>query len=248
TLNIGKGKTVMLDSYFNNEYEKDAAGILQSHHYKWTEESNGGFSLFGYLFRSYGVKTKTLHEAPTKESLKNSDMYIIVDPDNNKEVTHPEYIQQKDIDVIYDWVKNGGVLVMMANDSANVELSHFNNLAHRFGIHWSDTSRNMVKNNEFETGAIHIPKHNEIFPSVNKVYIKEICLLKIHPPAKASITEDGDIIMSVAKVGKGTVFAVGDPWFYNEYLDGRKLPAEYQNPLAARDLIQWLIKQTPKLN
>ncbi|HUZ57932.1 MAG TPA: glycoside hydrolase family 88 protein [Hanamia sp.] len=246
TLNIGKGKTVLLDSYFNNEFIKNAAGQLQSFHYKWEEEDNGGFSLFGYLFRSYGVHTKTLYNAPTLSNLKGADIYIIVDPDTKKETAHPNYIEPNDVDVIYNWVKNGGVLVMMANDSANVELPHFNTLAQRFGIHWSDTSRNMVVGRKFEMGAIHISPHNPIFPSVKKVYLKEICLLKLSPPAKAGVTEDGDVIMAVSKVGKGTVFAVGDPWFYNEYLDGRKLPAEYQNFEAAKDLIKWLIKQTAK--
>jgi unsaturated rhamnogalacturonyl hydrolase len=51
--------------------------------------------------------------------------------------------------------------------------------------------------------------------------------------------------MATAKFGKGTVFAVGDPWFYNEYLDGRKLPAQYPNYKAATDLVEWLLKQAP---
>jgi unsaturated rhamnogalacturonyl hydrolase len=246
TLSIGKGKTVLLDSYFNNEFKKDAAGIMQSFHYKWEEQDNGGFSFWGYLFNSYGVKTETLYTAPTADNLKKSDIYIIVDPDNEKETERPNFIQPKDIDAIYNWVKDGGVLVMMANDSANVELPHFNQLAQRFGIHWSDSSRNMVKNNQYETGAIYIPKNNPIFPSVNKIFLKEICLLNLQPPAKASVSQDRDAIVAVAKIGKGTVFAVGDPWLYNEYVDGRKLPAEYQNALAARDLIKWLIKQSSK--
>jgi len=44
-------------------------------------------------------------------------------------------------------------------------------------------------------------------------------------------------------VGNCRVFAVGDPWFYNEYTDGRKLPAIYENYNAARDLVQWLLQQ-----
>ncbi|MBC7687398.1 MAG: hypothetical protein H7211_04385, partial [Aquabacterium sp.] len=43
--------------------------------------------------------------------------------------------------------------------------------------------------------------------------------------------------------GKGTVFAVGDPWLYNEYTDGRKIPAEYQTFSAANELVQWLLLQ-----
>ncbi len=246
TLSYGKGKTALLDSYFNNEFIKNAAGQLQSFHYKWEEEDNGGFSFLGNLFRSYGLQTKTLCNAPTLSNLKNADIYIIVDPDTRKETARPNYIEPNDVEVIYDWVSHGGVLVMMANDSANVELPHFNTLAQRFGIHWSDTSRNMVKGRRFEMGAIHIAPHNPIFPSVKKVYLKEICLLKVSPPAKAVVTEDGDAIMAMSRVGKGTVFAVGDPWLYNEYLDGRKLPPEYQNFEAAKDLIKWLITHTVK--
>jgi unsaturated rhamnogalacturonyl hydrolase len=49
------------------------------------------------------------------------------------------------------------------------------------------------------------------------------------------------VIIAVAKFGKGTVFAVGDPWLYNEYTDGRKLPADYENSQAAKDLVKWLL-------
>jgi unsaturated rhamnogalacturonyl hydrolase len=44
-------------------------------------------------------------------------------------------------------------------------------------------------------------------------------------------------------MAKAAVFAVGDPWFYNEYTDGRKLPPEYDNFKAANDLVSWLVKQ-----
>jgi len=32
---------------------------------------------------------------------------------------------------------------------------------------------------------------------------------------------------------------------YNEYTDGRRLPANYQNLEAAKELMQWLFKQSP---
>ena len=50
--------------------------------------------------------------------------------------------------------------------------------------------------------------------------------------------------MAVAKYGKGTVFAVGDPWLYNEYVNGR-LPTGFENDKAAADLTKWLIAQIP---
>jgi len=39
------------------------------------------------------------------------------------------------------------------------------------------------------------------------------------------------------------VFAVGDPWFYDEYMDARKLPPDYGNARAAENLFRWLINE-----
>jgi unsaturated rhamnogalacturonyl hydrolase len=37
---------------------------------------------------------------------------------------------------------------------------------------------------------------------------------------------------------------IGDPWLYNEYVDGRRLPLEFENFKAAQDLSLWLIART----
>jgi unsaturated rhamnogalacturonyl hydrolase len=59
------------------------------------------------------------------------------------------------------------------------------------------------------------------------------------------MTWQGNTVMAVAKVGKGTVYAVVDPWLYNEYTDGRKLTMDFENYPAARELARWLIEQVP---
>lgn len=147
---------------------------------------------------------------------------------------------------IANWVKQGGVLLMMTNDTANCDLQHFNILAGKFGIHFTDKSRNMVKNNEFETGAVYNNSINPVFKKTKKMYLKEISTIEVQSPATALITRDGDVIFATARYGKGTVFAVGDPWLYNEYLDGRKIPAEYENFTAAGELVQWLLGKALK--
>ena len=137
TLSVGKGKTVTLDNYFNHETKKDITGKTVEWHYVWEEDDNGGFSMFGNIFHKYGVKTKSLKTAPTLQNLANTSIYIIVDPDNEKESEHPNYISSDDINSIYTWVKNGGVLLLFSNDSANVEFEHFNKLAAKFGIQFN---------------------------------------------------------------------------------------------------------------
>ena len=246
TLSAGKGKRVMMDNYFNREIKKDAFGNDVVFHYKWDEKDNGGFSFMAFIFNKYGVDTKLLNEAPTSLNLKNTSIYFLVDPDWPKENKNPNYIGQKDIDALYDYVKNGGVLVLLANDSNNVEFTNYNKLAGRFGIRWDANMRHDVINNNFEQGAVKINSGNPVFTNTKKVFIKQLSTQTLQKPAQSILSENGEVIMSVSKVGKGTVFAVGDPWFYNEYVDGRKIPAEYENYQAATELVQWLIKQASK--
>jgi unsaturated rhamnogalacturonyl hydrolase len=245
TLSIGKTVRVVMDNYFNRETKSDAFGKKIVFHYKWWEKDNGGFSLMGHIFNKYGAVVSSLDEAPTSENLKGASIYFIIDPDWPKENKTPNYIEAEQINAIYQYVQNGGVLVMMANDSNNVEFKHYNQLAERFGIHWNENMRHDVIDNQFEQGALPIANNHPIFKTAKKVYIKQLCTQNIKKPAYSVYTEKGEVLMSVAKVGKGTVFAVGDPWFYNEYLDGRKLPSEFENFNAANDLVKWLIRQIP---
>ena len=243
---FGKGKTVMLDSYFNNETKKDASGEIISWHYKWDELPNSGFSLWGNVFRAFGVKTGTLYSAPSAANLKGADIYIIVDPDTETETPKPNYVSANDVKVISDWVKSGGVLVLMGNDVGNAEFDHFNQLARAFGVEFNKDSRNKVPGNDYSMGRLVVQPPHPIFKTARSLYLKEISTLQVKPPARAVFVDNGDNIMAVVKFGKGTVFAVGDPWLYNEYTDGRKLPAEYDNFKAANDLALWLIQQTRK--
>lgn len=245
TLGIAKGKTIVLDDYFNSEKKKDYTGVLKPYHYKWYELYNNGFSLLGHVFNSYGVTTATLSEAPTAHNLKAANIYLIVDADNATDNSTPNYVQPKDAEQVYNWVKAGGVLVLLHNDKGNAEFEHFNTLANQFGIHFNEDSYNKVIGNEYAGGKIEIPAGNAILPHVKKIYQKEIASISVKSPAVAALEKDNTIIFAVAKIGKGTVFATGDPWLYNEYTDGRKLPAEYENFKAANDLVAWLIKQIP---
>ncbi len=241
----GKGQTVMLDSYFNNEFMTDVTGRSISFHYKWNEMDNNGFSFFKNAFNYHGVKTATLNDAPTYANLKGSNIYIIVDPDTQKETAKPNYVNEQDATEVAAWVKAGGVLVLLANDVGNCDLQHFNILSKKFGIEFNEDSRNKVTGTQFATGNFQMPDTDPIFKTGKKVHIKEISTLKITPPAVASFTDGKDVIIATAKYGKGSVFAVGDPWFYNEYVDGRKLPANYENFKACNDLVNWLVKQVP---
>ncbi|NII27298.1 glycoside hydrolase family 88 protein [Pseudoflavitalea sp. X16] len=248
TLPLGNGKTVLLDNWFNNEWKKDATGEQVRHHYTWDDKTYGGFAMLGDIFRIQGMRTASLETAPTAQNLKGASIYIIVDPDTKKETPDPHFIQPQDVKAISDWVKAGGVLFLMGNDSGNAEFEHWNHLGEAFGIHFNENSLNRVQGNQYEQGAFYPTAQDAIFKTSKKIYIKEYSSLQLQSPATAVFKDAAgkNIVMAVSKYGKGTVFAVGDPWFYNEYVDGRKLPADFENYKAATDLVKWLIGKTNK--
>jgi hypothetical protein len=239
-------KTVTLDCFFNNEYRKSIAGGMERYHYTWEDTKSSGFSIWGEIFKKKGASLQSLETAPATENLKATDIYIIVDPDTQKETADPHYIEAGHTAVIADWVKRGGVLVLMANDSANAELPHLNNLAAKFGIHFNDDLYKHVIGKEFEMGAINVPIGNSIFKTAKKVYLKDIATLKLTAPAKPALIDSAHVIVATVKYGKGMVIAVGDPWLYNEYTNGRLPEAmNFDNDKAADDLTRWLLDQVP---
>lgn len=242
----GLGKTVLLDDHFNRELRKNKLGRDEAWHYKWDELTDGGYYTWGKIFESTGAQVATLSAPPTVDNLKNASVYIIVDPDTEKETAKPNYVGPVHVKAISDWVKKGGVLVLMGNDVQNAELDKFNTLAQPFGIQFNKDRKFEVINNDYRMGAVEINTGNEVFKTAKKIFVKEVASLVLSGRAKAVLTANGDNLMAIAKHGKGTVFVIGDPWIYNEYVDGRRLPAEYENFKAAQDLSRWLIGQAKR--
>jgi len=244
-------KTVTLDYFFNNEY-LTKNGKTTRHHYTWEDKSLGGFYKWGNIFTKKGADIKSLTDAPTKANLKGSDIYIIVDPDTKKETKEPNFVQKKHISAIKKWVKAGGTLVLMANDSANCELFHFNKLANTFGINFNDKTRNAVEK-DLSVGTIIVNEGNPIFKTAKNLYIKGISTISVSKKATALIEDKGDIIFATTNYGKGRVFAIGDPWIYNEYIDNDHLNkgktsklVNFDNYKAAEELSDWLLANSKK--
>lgn len=243
----GRGKTVLLDDFFNREIRKSkVTGKDEVWHYKWDERPDAGFYTWGQMFRSMGARIDHLSKAPTAADLKSANVYIIVDPDTEKETAAPNFYSQAYESSIVDWVKRGGVLILMGNDGQNAELDKFNLLAGKFGIQFNKDRKFEVINNDYKMGGIDIAPGNPIFSGTRKIFVKEVSTLSLSGNAKAVVSANGDTIMATSKHGKGTVFVIGDPWLYNEYVDGRRLPVEFENFNAARDLAHWAIGQAGK--
>ena len=241
---LGQGKTALIDAWFNSQTRKNAAGQTELFHYKWEDDANSGFSFYGRAFQRYGVKLTTETTAPTAADLKKAQIYVLASPDIPVKNPNPHYMDKASGDAIEAWVKAGGVLILMENDVTNSEFEHFNTLSERFGIHFNPVLRNTVENNTWSQATVMVPAGTGVFEHPHKAYLKEISTITLSGPAKPIVTDKGDVLMAVSKVGKGTVFAVVDPWVYNEYVDRRnKLPVDYDGFDAAIDLAGWAVRQ-----
>ncbi len=181
---LGRGKTVLLDAWYNSQKRPDSTGQQIYFHYKWTDQANSGYSLFGHIFNNFGAETSTLYTAPTLEQLRQAQVYFIVSPDIPAKNPDPHYMQPEDAAKIAEWVKAGGVLMIFENDPGNADIDHINNLSERFGIHYNSVLRNTVDGNKFEMGKVPIAAGGPIFHDPHTAYMKEICTISIESPGR----------------------------------------------------------------
>jgi unsaturated rhamnogalacturonyl hydrolase len=240
-----RGKRVLLDAWFNSQRRMNALRQSESFHYKWNDYSDSGFSLFGHLFHDYGMETDTLDQAPTVVNLGQAQFYILVSPDIPAKNPQPHYVTRRDAEQVAAWVKQGGILLMMENDPANADIKHLDMLADMFGIHFNSVLSHHVIGDTYSMGRLDVQGDGELFTQPLVLFMKDTCTITVSGAARSLLVDRGDVMMAAAKYGKGTVFAVVDPWIYNEYTDGRKLPPEYGNYRGAQALLDWLIGQGP---
>jgi unsaturated rhamnogalacturonyl hydrolase len=242
TYNSAAQPVVGLDNWFNRETN---AKTNQPFHYLWTDTENSGYSRWGDIFKARGAKITTI-EKPIATALNKINVYIIVDPDTTTESKSPNYILSDDIKAIKTWVKKGGVLAILSNDAPNCEFTHLNQLTKQFGMTFNHVTLHPVPGTDFEKGAsINLPAH-PLFKGVSKIYIKEVSDINLSGTAKAVLTENGKVLIAENNFGKGYVFAIGDPWIYNEYIDHDRLPETFQNRKAAENLTDLLLGKVNK--
>lgn len=244
--NQAHGRTIAVDGWFNSQQRKRPDGSEELFHYKWNDDANSGYSFWGRMFQQYGLHADVVPHAPRAEDLKGVSIFVIASPDIPAFNPKPNYMDAASADAIEKWVKAGGILVIMQNDVEKSEFEHFNLLTDRFGLHYNAVTRNRELNNSYENTIVNIPAGTGgIFKEAHKTVQKEVSTITLSGPAKPILTDKGDVLMAVARVGKGLVYANTDPWLYNEYTDGRKLPLGEDNFAAGQELTRWLVEKMP---
>jgi unsaturated rhamnogalacturonyl hydrolase len=242
TLNMSAQPVVGVDNWFNRETN---AKTGKPFHYLWTDTENSGYSRWGDIFINRGASLTTV-EKPDAAALGKISVYIIVDPDTTTESKTPNYITAADAKVIAAWVKKGGVLAILANDAPNCEFTNLNKFASQFGMTFNHVTLHPVTGTNWEMGASkNLPDH-PLFKGVSKIYIKEVSDINLKGKAKAILTENGKVLIAECSYGKGYVFAIGDPWIYNEYIDHDRLTSDFDNRKAAENLTDLLLGKVKK--
>ncbi len=221
------GHVVALDGFHNNETQDRL-------HYRWEGTHRGGFSELGKLLQSLGGETRTVQERISRKTLAHTALFIVVDPDTPGEAAHPQYLENDEINALQEWVRAGGRLVLLGNDKGNAEFAHFNLLAERFGIQFLETTYRNAQGD----GHLTLATAGPILGNGLAIYLVDIAPLKItNKRADILLSDNGIPIIALVREGKGLVFALGDPWVYNEYIGSK------DNSQVAQHLFRYLLEK-----
>jgi hypothetical protein len=220
---------VGLDRYYRNETHDG-----KPCHYAWGDTSQGGYSELAKLIEGLGARTTSVFHPASRQSLSKLNIYMIVAPNTPETTTHPNYIEDAAIEAIAAWVRKGGVLVLLHNNKGHAEFEHTNRLAKRFGIQFNEDTRFGIDADPTKLQMHSFPDH-PFFQGVGKLHMRSICTLSVRPPAEEIYRFQGDSIMAIGQYGKGVVFALGDPWGYNEYIDF------FDNRRGLTNVFRWLL-------
>jgi hypothetical protein len=204
---------VALDCYHNTETPA---------HYTWQKVGLGGYSQFAQILLTLGADTSTITTPLDSPTLSHASVLMIVNPGT------VNLIAAAEIDAVDKWVQQGGKLMCFANNTGHVEFVHYNQLMARFGITFNDTT---------QTGGSNfapVPQ-NEVFSACTTFYIVDMCNLSIVSPAASIFTFQGSVLMATSLKGAGKVFAVGDPWVYDEHI------AAKDNIKGITEVMNWLL-------
>jgi hypothetical protein len=220
-MNASSKPMVALDCYHNNE---------DSPHYTWSLAAIGGFSQLAGIVLNLGGDTMSIGAVLDSTALSKANVLIIVDPDTTTEAPSPKYISVAETAAVNRWVMQGGVLMMLANNAGNCEFTHLNWLASQFGIRFNGDTYSTIYN------LTPLPSH-AFFAGCDTLYIKDISTFTLTTPAQAVLTLGGRSLMATSTKGKGTIFALGDPWLYNEYINTE------DNYTSGTNVMRWLLAQ-----
>jgi len=142
--------------------------------------------------------------------LKSVDIYTIVDPDTTSENQSPNYISANDVKYLNEWVSEGGIMLLLANDKPNCEFTHFNELSKTFGFYFQTQTLNKVSNSNWEMAAETNLLDHPLFSGEQKIYMKDVAPVVLSLNAKPVLKDNNHVLIAETQFGNGYVLAVGE--------------------------------------
>jgi hypothetical protein len=190
---------------------------LDRHHsggtYAFEDTSEVGFSRAGEWLRSKGHALRAVTSAFDAASLAGLDVLLVVNPDK-----HGAKVAAGEAAALHRWVEAGGVAFLLGNRADAYDVEALNQLAAPFRLSFT---REILKT----AGDLvaPLPAH-PFFAGCQELTIHNFNAVQASPPAaevlRASVPGAGDkVLLAVARIGRGAVFALGDSWLYNRVFD-----------------------------
>ena len=207
------------------------------------------------LGRLNGEFNVQVHSRPlNRETLAGVKLLLIANPSDKAVGANPPppHVSAADIQVLTEYVKNGGGLIVMGNqENHNLEITDLNKLLAQFGIQfrelYTDAKQLVLRQDTPIIGGLKWAYYtgNLLIVDRSNPYKPRALVLNDlkQPPIKGTRDQDG-CLLAIAEVGKGHVLVVTDSgWITDSALDGRGIGdvaiKEHDNWEIFRRLARW---------
>ncbi len=239
---IGLRKVVQL--LYSRQLEPSEAGTIGHERQGdlWQDSTASGYSLLSRLIARLGGEIDTLLSSPSPEQLRRTSVLVIVDPHAHVEGKQAGGTGEREAQLIEDWVRGGGVLVLFPQEARNGTTSRVNTIGRRFGLTFSEDRLTEIGGGGHEKGYAVAGNTHPMFSGVRRVFMTDPCPIHVRAPAAAVLSVQGRCVIGESRMGRGTVVAFSCQWMRNELL-AEGTQTGKQNSSAAEAVCSWLFDQ-----
>jgi DNA-binding beta-propeller fold protein YncE len=189
---------------------------LDRHHsggtYAYEDTTGLGFSKFGAWLRARGHAPRTLTAPLSAQSLAGLDVLLVVNPDGKGAPIAPDEPQ-----ALAEWVRRGGVAVLLGNRADAYDVEGLNRLAAPFGVSFT---REILGT---PGDLVAPPAPPPVVAGGPALTLHNFNALEVRPPAaevfRTVVGSDEKILLATAELGEGAILALSDSWLYNRVFD-----------------------------
>lgn len=213
--------------------------VGQGHGCRIEDTGGGGYSFFGEVLVKHEHNISSCYDEITKKALNNCKILIIAKPFATR------FSKETEIPVIKDFIKNGGGLFLLHNETGDYgNKTNLNDLSEIFGITFDD---GLIGNHDdFKSGWLTRPTINEFKKHPITKGVKNIWYWGCGVTGGTPIAGVCDIDATKNKVAiaateyeNGKVVCIGSPWlFIND--ERYYSPYYYDEFQLGLNIISWL--------